>query len=169
MRTRVFAVTIAAFIIPLLTAHPAQAKKRHHHRHLVAAETAYSGTPDRNGEYRPVGDYRAVRSAGRRERGSGNCPRNLGCGCNLANYFHISGPQWRELWVARAWARVGRAASRGCRDCVAVLSRGRGGHVGVVRDYDANGNPVIYSYANGRLGWTTTTYSARRVIAYRNL
>lgn len=98
------------------------------------------------------------------------CPRHLGCGCNLANYFHIAGKQWRQLWVARNWSHVGQSAWKGCVGCVAVLSRGRhGGHVGIVRHYDANGNPVIYSYANARLGWTTTTYSARRVIAYRSL
>ena len=101
---------------------------------------------------------------------SGGCPRHLGCGCNLANYFKIVGKKWRELWVARAWADEGSKASKGCVGCVAVLSRGRrGGHVGVVKSYDTNGNPIIYSYANGRLGWTTTAYPARRVIAYRSM
>ena len=101
---------------------------------------------------------------------SRRCPYDLGCGCNLATYFHITGKRWRELWVARAWAMVGTAASKGCVGCVAVLTRGRrGGHVGVVKEYDASGNPVIYSYANGRLGWTTAAYSKHRVIAYRNL
>lgn len=102
-------------------------------------------------------------------RGAKNCPRSLGCGCNLANYFHIAGKRWRELWVARNWRDEGRPAAKGCVGCVAVLKRGKGGHVGVVRSYDANGNPVIYSYANGRLGWTTTAYDARRVITYRSL
>lgn len=106
----------------------------------------------------------------RQARGSRHCPRYLGCGCNLAEYFHIAGKRWRELWVARNWAREGHRAERGCVGCVVVLSRGkRGGHVGVVKRYDANGNPVVYSYANGRLGWTTATYSRRRVLAYRNL
>ncbi len=104
-----------------------------------------------------------------RRHSSDGCPASLGCGCNLANYFHIAGRQWRKLWVARNWAGVGSPASKGCVDCVAVLRRGRGGHVGVVRRYDANGNPVIYSYANRRLGWTTTPYPARRVLAYRSL
>ena len=100
-------------------------------------------------------------------RSDGPCPFNLGCGCNLANYFHVAGKAWRDLWVARNWAHYGSPAHKGCTGCVAVLTRGRGGHVGVVKSYDANGNPVIHSYANGRLGWTTTSYSARRVIAYR--
>lgn len=103
------------------------------------------------------------------QRGAKNCPRSLGCGCNLANYFKIAGKRWRELWVAREWGAEGRPAAKGCVGCVAVLKRGRGGHVGVVRSYDANGNPVIYSYANGRLGWTTAPYAASRVIAYRSI
>jgi hypothetical protein len=100
---------------------------------------------------------------------SKGCPRNLGCGCNLANYFGITGRKWRKLWVARNWAHEGTIAGKGCVGCVAVMRRGRGGHVGVVKSYDQHGNPVIYSYANGRLGWRTSTYPAQRVIAYRNL
>lgn len=97
------------------------------------------------------------------------CPSSLGCGCHLADYFHIVGQKWRALWLARAWEHEGSAASYGCIDCVAVLSRGRGGHVGIVKGYDANGNPIIYSWGNHRTGWHTQTYSARRVIAYRNI
>lgn len=98
-----------------------------------------------------------------------HCPAYLGCGCHLATYLHIAGKRWRELWVARNWAREGTAAAKGCVGCVAVLRRGHGGHVGLVRSYDAHGNPVIYSYANPRLGWTQAPYPASRVISYRTL
>lgn len=108
------------------------------------------------------------------KQGAANCPRVLGCGCNLANRLggieRFGRKAWRDLWVARNWAQVGRRARQGCTNCVAVLRRGRrGGHVGVVKDYDANGNPVIWSYANARRGWTTATYPKRRVITYRRL
>ena len=141
---------------------PAQARPHHRtHHHAVRSEHVVCG---RFG-CRQTG---SIDTATQREV-QGGCPRNLGCGCNLANYFRIVGRKWRELWVARNWAHEGSPAHKGCTGCVAVLSRGRGGHVGVVKAYDADDNPVIYSYANGRLGWTTATYSARRVIAYRQL
>lgn len=165
MKTRVFAAAIAALSLCLL-AHPAEARKKHR---VDAAPVAQEFTYTRDGRYMPVSTpAQSVRSA--RRGGSSDCPRNLGCGCNLAKYLHIGGERWRQLWVARAWAREGTRASKGCIGCVAVLSRGRrGGHVGVVQAYDANGNPVIYSYANGRLGWTTAAYPSGRVITYRSL
>lgn len=146
---------------------PAQARPLHHHKtqhHIARSEGVI--VCDRQGCRSSTATPERRIASGRK----GNCPRNLGCGCNLANYFHIGGQRWRELWVARAWAREGTRASKGCIGCVAVLSRGRrGGHVGVVQAYDANGNPVVYSYANGRLGWTTAAYPSQRVIAYRSL
>jgi hypothetical protein len=152
MKTRVFAAAIAALVLAFATG-PALSQEF---------------VRDANGSYWPTGH--AVQTTPQKGVRSGNCPLTLGCGCNLANYFHIVGKRWRELWVARAWAKEGRPAAKGCVNCVAVLTRGkRGGHVGIVKSYDANGNPAIYSYANRRLGWVTTKYSAKRVIAYRQL
>ncbi len=102
-----------------------------------------------------------------------SCPATLGCGCNMAE--HLGGiarfgyKVWRDLWVAKNWRSRGEAAHKGCVGCVVVLSRKGGGHVGIVKGYDANGNPIVHSYANRRLGWTTATYSAKRVLAYRHL
>lgn len=99
---------------------------------------------------------------------SAGCPLHLGCGCNLAVKLGL-GPR-RDLWYARNFEHEGSAASRGCIGCVAVLSRGRHhGHVGIVRSYDPNGNPVIESYANARLGWTVMKYPSGRVLAYRSI
>lgn len=101
---------------------------------------------------------------------SKGCPADLGCGCHLANYFGFTGKLWRELWVARNWGHVGSPASKGCVGCVAVFSRGkRGGHVGIVKGYTEGGKPIVYSYANRRLGWTTSEYNLGRVIAYREV
>lgn len=108
---------------------------------------------------------RSVRFASPAVRSSGGCPSYLGCACHLAVYLGLGNR--RDLWYARNFSRQGTAANKGCVGCVAVLSRGKGGHVGVVRSYDANGNPVIYSWANARLGWTETSYDVRRVLAYR--
>ena len=159
---------VIAIMATLLT-FPAYARhhhSRHHHYTSIAARGHQGCDYDNSGHQLCLG---VVSADIGHPRGSSHCPINLGCGCNLANYFHIGGQQWRDLWVARNWAKVGSPASHGCVGCVVVLSRGRGGHVGVVRGYDANGNPTVYSYANGRLGWTTATYSSRRVLAYRSI
>lgn len=69
--------------------------------------------------------------------------------------------------AAKDFARYGTRTKYGCIGCIAVMSRGRnGGHVGVVKSYDAKGNPIIISgNHNGRVG--EGTYSPSRVYAYR--
>lgn len=96
-----------------------------------------------------------------------NCPRHLACGCRLASSMGIDGKLWRRLWVARNWLEIGRRARHGCVGCIVVLRRGRrGGHVGKVVGYEGR-DPIVYSWANARLGWTTATYPARLVLGYR--
>ena len=97
-----------------------------------------------------------------------NCPPHLWCGCALATYLGITDhKQWRELWVARNWVNVGRPAYSGCIGCVAVLKRGKGGHVGIVKGYSGS-NPIIWS-GNHNNAWGTGVYDHHRVIAYRAL
>ena len=60
----------------------------------------------------------------------------------------------------------GSPAPYGCVNCVAVTSRRGGAHVGVVENYDKNGNPIIISGNHGRrVG--VGPYARSRVIAYR--
>jgi hypothetical protein len=90
------------------------------------------------------------------------CPP-LWCGCGLA--LKLFGKHVRELWPARAWLKCPHVSGP-VRGSIAVLSRGRrGGHVGIVRGVDANGNPIIFS-GNHNRRWGTATYPRRRVIAY---
>lgn len=101
----------------------------------------------------------AVATSGTRPSG---CP-HAWCGCWLS--IQKFGQNIRKLWVARNWAHEGTAAPKGCTGCVAVLSRGRGGHVGIVQSWDGP-NPVILSgNHNRRVG--VGTYSSRRIIALR--
>lgn len=97
------------------------------------------------------------------ERPAG-CPR-LWCGCFLARYLGIAGD---NLNLAMNWLRVGSPASHGCTNCVAVMSRRGGGHVGLVQGYDGNGNPIILS-GNHNRRVATAVYPARRIIAYRQI
>ena len=98
-----------------------------------------------------------------------SCPPNIPwCGCWLADYFHILEPKrFRRLWVARNWVYEGSPAAKGCIGCVAVLRRGKGGHVGVVVDWQGN-DPVIKS-GNHNNAVGVGRYSAGLLLALRQL
>lgn len=67
---------------------------------------------------------------------------------------------------AISYAERGRPAYHGCVNCVAVTKRRGGHHVGVVKGYDSNGNPIIISgNHNRRVG--VGVYARNRVVAYR--
>ena len=89
-----------------------------------------------------------------------DCPQ-LWCGCWLAKQFGLAD---KSLNLARAWLRFPRTTPHA--GAVAVLTRGRrGGHVGIVKAIDANGNPTILSgNHNRKVG--IGTYPKSRVIAY---
>lgn len=66
---------------------------------------------------------------------------------------------------ARSYIHYGSRASEGCIGCIAVLSRGRGGHVGIVTGWDGP-NPIIISGNHGhRVG--EGVYPRRRLVALR--
>lgn len=161
-------IVIAALALTALSTWAAPAAARH--RATQPGSYAAQPCPDNSGRWcaapsRTSDSYSARRRAGVR-RGSGGCRTYLGCGCHLAAYLGVPNPH-HVLDRARNWlTAVGRRASHGCVGCVVVLRRGRGGHVAVVRDYDAHGNPVGYSWGNRRVGWFTKTYSRHRVIGY---
>ncbi len=68
--------------------------------------------------------------------------------------------------LARAFAKIGTPAHKGCTKCIAIFSRGKGGHVGIVESWDANGNPVILSgNFNGRVD--TAPHPVNRLLALR--
>lgn len=67
---------------------------------------------------------------------------------------------------AISYAQRGRPAYHGCVNCVAVTKRRGGHHVGIVKGYDSNGNPIIISgNHNRRVG--VGVYTRNRVVAYR--
>jgi len=69
--------------------------------------------------------------------------------------------------LAKSYVNYGRPAAPGCVGCIAVLTRGKaGGHVGIVKGYDARGNPILISgNHNRRVG--EGVYPRSRVIAWR--
>lgn len=125
------------------------------------AATGVAGAVSGAGGYR---DSRLTRISYQRVSGGrpAGCPA-LWCGCGLA--LKLFGRHVRELWPARAWLKFPRVSGP-APGSIAVLSRGRrGGHVGIVRGTDANGNPIIYS-GNHNRRWGEAIYPRSRVIAY---
>lgn len=87
------------------------------------------------------------------------CP-HLWCGCWLAKHFGFVD---KSLNSARAWLRFPHTHPH--IGAVAVLRRRGGGHVGIVKSIDANGNPVLLSGNHShRVG--IGKYPKARVIAY---
>lgn len=68
--------------------------------------------------------------------------------------------------TAISYTRRGSPAEHGCTNCVAITRRSGGNHVGVVKDYDSHGNPILISGNHGgRVG--VGKYSKDKVVAYR--
>jgi uncharacterized protein (TIGR02594 family) len=90
------------------------------------------------------------------------------CAWWLRRHLHIARSAFPpyQYNMARAFAKIGTPAPKGCTGCVAVFSRGRGGHVGIVEGWDPGGNPIILSgNFNGRVG--TAPHPASRLLALR--
>ena len=67
---------------------------------------------------------------------------------------------------AISYANRGRPAAHGCVNCVAVTKRKGGHHVGIVKGYDSQGNPIIIS-GNHKRRVGIGVYARNRVVAYR--
>ena len=89
-------------------------------------------------------------------------PRNLWC----ADFINmLVGGHSR---AAASYLSRGTYAKYGCVNCVAVLTRRGGNHVGVVSGYDNEGDPIIISgNHNGVVG--IGVYRRERVIGYRTI
>lgn len=98
-------------------------------------------------------------------------------------YIGTNPTGWSSLWCGRFMAMIAPDAAARVRNpnmardwlalqhvsvqvgAIAVLRRGRGGHVGVVTAIDANGNPTVVSGNHNRVVGEGT-YPKGRVIAY---
>jgi uncharacterized protein (TIGR02594 family) len=146
--------TLAAVVVSLVLASaPAQAHHTHHYRHKVSQR------------YHKVSHHHHHEPT--RAYGSDPRPREW-CAWWLRRYLHIP----RQLFpnggynLARAFLKIGTRARVGCTGCIAVFSRGGGGHVGLVKSWDAHGNPVILS-GNFRGRVATYPHPRSRLIGLR--
>jgi uncharacterized protein (TIGR02594 family) len=162
-------IAIALALLATMLATPADARPRHHRHHHVHAH-AQTVNAHANGSW--VGSLfgsggGSLVSTARAYLGTNPTGRaSLWCADFMNMVVQRLGHRGTGSRLAVSFARWGRPAPRGCVGCVAVLHRRGGGHVGVVENYDARGNPVIVSGNHGhRVG--EGVYSAGRVIAYR--
>lgn len=94
------------------------------------------------------------------------CPARSWCGCFMS--LHVFGRNLRQLWLARAWASVGRPASGPAPGVIAVYARGRGGHVGRVVRVLGPGRIVLLSGNDGGRV-RQRERSTKGIIAWRRL
>ena len=158
-------IAMAIVSLALLGATAADAKTRrhhHHHRHHQA-RTHLQPAPS----FVPIyaiaavgGDLvaRARNHLGQTAAQVG-VRRNLWCGAFLNKV--AGGGTGSDL--AKSWLAKPRTSPR--VGAVAVMGRGRGGHVGIVSGFDGAGNPIIIS-GNHNRRVAETVYPKGRVIAY---
>jgi uncharacterized protein (TIGR02594 family) len=91
--------------------------------------------------------------------------RSLWCGKFMSMIAPDAAKRVRNPNLARDWARLPHVSPQ--VGAIAVLKRGKGGHVGVVSGFDDRGNPIIVSGNHGkRVG--EGVYPAGRVLAYES-
>lgn len=137
---------------------PAEARHRHHHHHWRAVEPA-----DRAW----FGGLGGADLVSRARSYMGTNPtgwRRVWCGRFMAMIAPNAAARLRNPNVARDWAALPHTSPH--VGAIAVLSRGRrGGHIGVVSGFKANGDPIIVSGNHGHLVGEGG-YPRRRVIAW---
>lgn len=89
--------------------------------------------------------------------------RRLWCARFMAMLVPIAAAKVRNPNLARDWAALEKTEPK--VGAIVVLSRGRGGHIGVVSGFDKRGNPIVISGNHGgKVG--EGTYPRHRVIAW---
>jgi uncharacterized protein (TIGR02594 family) len=112
----------------------------------------------------PFGGGDLVSEARRYLGGNPTGRRSLWCGAFMDMVLKKTGHAGGGN-LARAYAHYGRRVSGPQVGAIAVMTRGGGGHVGVVSGVDASGNPIIIS-GNHNDTVAESTYPRARIIAY---
>lgn len=154
--------------------------KKHYRKHYTKRFEAVADKPKKI----------LVASLGVDEVGfTGESPRPVALLSLAERYLGTNPTGWRSLWCARFIAYIAPATAstlkrmglnpNWARDYaklpgsrregrigdIVVLSRGRGGHIGILKKFDKNGNPIIISGNHGhKVG--EGRYSKSRVLAY---
>jgi uncharacterized protein (TIGR02594 family) len=111
------------------------------------------------------GDTSLVAEARRWIGGNPTGRSSLWCGNFMNLVLERTGHRASSSNQARSFASYGRRLPGPQVGAIAVMSRGRGGHVGVVSGVDPSGNPIIISGNHGRRV-AESVYPRSRIYAY---
>ena len=147
--------------------HYAQHHTRHHHRHVArasgwdrgVAQMRSRGLADSNaslttdaGSTASAGSFTSSNVVAEARRYLGGNPTGRGrlwCARFMNMVLQHSGYRGTGSDMARSFASYGQRVSGPQVGAIAVMSRGRGGHVGIITGIDAKGNPIMISGNNG--------------------
>jgi uncharacterized protein (TIGR02594 family) len=148
-------------------AHHAQHHYRHYHRHGArasrwdrgVAQMQARGLANSNASVAPEAGSMSAPSSftssnvvaeARRYLGGNPTGRgSLWCARFANMVLQHSGYKGTGSDMARSFANYGQRVSGPQVGAIAVMSRGRGGHVGIITGIDASGNPIMISGNNG--------------------
>lgn len=149
-------LAVVVVMLACMVATPALARHRHHSiKHARPAAAAVESPGLFSGGL-----------VARAEAYKGSNPTGWGrvwCGRFMAMIAPTAAAKVRNPNMARDWATLPHISPR--VGAIAVLRRGKGGHVGVVTGFDEAGNPTIISGNHNRVVGEGT-YPRSRVIAY---
>ena len=147
--------------------HYAQHHSRYHHRHVArasgwdrgVAQMRARGLADSNaglvtdtGNTASAGSFTSSNVVAEARRYLGGNPTGRGslwCARFMNMVLQHSGYRGTGSDMARSFASYGQRVSGPQVGAIAVMSRGRGGHVGIITGIDAKGNPIMISGNNG--------------------
>jgi uncharacterized protein (TIGR02594 family) len=118
--------------------------------------------------FAPMAGFGSSSLVAQARRYIGSNPTGMGalwCARFMNMVLEQSGRRGTGSNMARSFAGYGRRVSGPQVGAIAVMGRGRGGHVGIVSGIDASGNPIIISgNHNRKVG--ESVYSRGRIYAY---
>jgi len=129
------------------------------------ASFASSAAPSETAMSGGFGSSNVVAEARRYIGGNPTGRGSLWCARFMNMVLQHSGYRGTGSDMARSFASYGQRVSGPQVGAIAVMGRGRGGHVGIVSGIDAAGNPIVVSGNNGNRVREAPT-SRGRIYAY---
>ena len=148
--------------------HYAQHHTRHYHRHVARAsrwdrgvaqmqarglaDSHASLAADPSSSTASAGSFASSNVVAEARRYLGGNPTGRGslwCARFMNMVLQHSGYRGTGSDMARSFANYGQRVSGPQVGAIAVMSRGHGGHVGIITGIDAKGNPIMISGNNG--------------------
>lgn len=156
---------------PVYKVHKKAYKKKIHHKAVKVHRTAKKLTSEPKPVNQPASEL--LQEAKKYLGGNPTGWRSLWCARFIAFLRPAIAERLKRMGLNPNWARdyaklPGAKHSGNIGDLVVLSSRGSGGHIGILKDFDERGNPIIISGNHGhKVG--IGTYSKSRVIAYASI